>query len=435
MKQTIKDVNKNSLRISSNFQCEELIKNNARVLVFACTYPHAKTPYRAVFLHRRAIQLARYYNDLSVFTRHHITLGTYLSSWTRIKEHFREPSYFTYMWEELPIHGINIHLGLPLNYSLSAAKRTYKALLPKVSNLHKQKPFDIFHLATWGDFSLAAAWIAKKLGVPYIASAIGGYVNKYFDKPGTVPYETMREIFLGSEKVMCVSEDLRRKVDSVTDGRACTFVFYSGVDRSEFYSDTELGKRVRKQHNIKPNKTLILNVGRLGPEKGVRELLNVFHRLYLAGLNIELALIGPSKGSWTARQVKKHGLTNVVHLLGPQSPESMPGFFNAADVFAFPSWMEGLPNSVIEACACKSAVIATRVGGIPEIIDDGVSGLLVEPRNEEDLYLKLSTLITNVKLRNQLGKAAAKRVAELFDYNKNASAFAREFDDVLMRMS
>jgi glycosyltransferase involved in cell wall biosynthesis len=311
---------------------------------------------------------------------------------------------------------------------------TYRALLPRVLELHRRIPFDVFHLATWGDFSLAASWIAKELGIPFIASAIGGYENKYFDKPGTVPYNTMREVFLNSDKVMCVSEDLRRKVDLVTEGRAHPFVFYSGVDTAVFRRNVGRGQQVRRELGIGPNTRLILFVGRIGPDKGIAELLEAYRRLRSRYSDLALALVGPAGNRrWLERQLRRLGLEDTVHVLGPREPVQIPGYLNAADVFAFPSWMEGLPNSVVEACACETAVVASRVGGVPEILQDGVSGLLVEPRDIEELHGKLEILIGDAGLRRRLGRAGAERVAELFDYERNTAVFATHFKEVVKK--
>ena len=402
-----------------------------RILVLTSTYPSPNSTHQAAFLHRLAMQLSQSGFSVTVFTRRHITLGSYISSWSRVREYYSEPSVFEYSLDNLPVYGIRLHLLLPLYYSRSAARLTYRALKPKIVQLHKKMPFDVIHLAGWGDFSLAGAWISKDLGIPYIASAIGGYVNKYYNKPGSVPYDTMREYFLGSRKVMCVSEDLRGKVGLITEDKARTFVFHSGVDRDLFHRDAHRGQQIRMQLGVDKESVLILTVGRIGPEKGIGELVEAFSLLREKHPKATLVLLGPvARPTWLKKLLCKFDLRTTVIVVGSQDSIQIPQYLSAADIFAFPSWMEGLPNSVIEACACGAAVVATRVGGIPEIVEDGVSGLLVEPRSVDDLCVKLDRLLSDSHLRVALAKAAEERVARLFDHDYNAADLAAEFCEV-----
>ena len=87
------------------------------------------------------------------------------------------------------------------------------------------------------------------------------------------------------------------------------------------------------------------------------------------------------------------GLSNTVLFLGRRN--DVPDILACCDLFVLPSWAEGLPNSVLEAMAAGLPVVATRVGGIPEIIDDGVSGLLVAPRDSHALAVAILQVLGN----------------------------------------
>lgn len=97
------------------------------------------------------------------------------------------------------------------------------------------------------------------------------------------------------------------------------------------------------------------------------------------------------------------------------------------DIFVYPSWHEGFGRSIMEALAMEKAVIATRVGGIPDLINDGENGFLVEPHNPEALAQKIKELIEDKDLREKFGKAGRKFVSENFEWNDGIKKFANLF--------
>ncbi len=112
-------------------------------------------------------------------------------------------------------------------------------------------------------------------------------------------------------------------------------------------------------------------------------------------------------------QVCQSGLQDVVIFSGMRM--DIPELLTAVDIFALASHVEGMPNAILEAMASSLPIVATRVGGVPEIVDDGQTGLLVSPKDVDALARALIRLIENPLLRRQLGVAAQKRVAENFD--------------------
>ena len=118
------------------------------------------------------------------------------------------------------------------------------------------------------------------------------------------------------------------------------------------------------------------------------------------------------------------GLSNTVLFLGRRN--DVPSVLVCCDLFVLPSWAEGLPNSVLEAMAAGLPVVATRVGGIPELIDDGVSGLLVASKDSHALAIAILQLLRNDGLAKQLGRAARERVRAQFNFERLLS----ELDDL-----
>ncbi len=153
-------------------------------------------------------------------------------------------------------------------------------------------------------------------------------------------------------------------------------------------------------------------MGRLAAEKGVPVLLRSLIALKNEGYAFHLTLLGdgPERAALEA-EVKEHGLDQMVHFGGFASQETVKSTLQASDVFVLPSFAEGVPVSLMEAMACGVPVIGTNVGGVTELIEHGVSGLVVAPSDEVALKNAISTYSDNPALRESV-KQAARNVVE-----------------------
>ena len=135
--------------------------------------------------------------------------------------------------------------------------------------------------------------------------------------------------------------------------------------------------------------------------------------------------------------IKKYSLAAHVRFLGFIENEDMPAYYTLADIFVLPSIIdsggdtEGLGVVLLEAGACQTPVIGSRVGGIPDIIKDGVNGLLVEPQNPVDLAEKILRLARGRELREQMGKNGRLIIKENFNWDKIAKRLIDVYDQTL----
>jgi glycosyltransferase involved in cell wall biosynthesis len=148
----------------------------------------------------------------------------------------------------------------------------------------------------------------------------------------------------------------------------------------------------------------VLFVGRLSPEKGIEELVAATQ-----GMNLVVAGDGP------LRHLVPEALGFVPH-------DELGELYDRAAVVVCPSYREGLPLCVLEAMAHGKPVVASAVGGIPELVEDGVTGLLVEPGDVAGLRAALERLLADPMLRRRLGRAARKRVAERCSWERVTAA-------------
>jgi len=177
---------------------------------------------------------------------------------------------------------------------------------------------------------------------------------------------------------------------------------------------------VRKGLGIEPGSTVIVFIGRITHEKGIRELLDACQALVDEGLRINLLLIGPvdaelegSRQPAASSSAVSFGAMPWVHTLGyTDKPER---YLAISDIMALPSYREGFGTVVIEAAAMGVPTVGTKINGLRDAIVDGETGLLVPPRDADALATALRRLIADPELRNQLGAAARKRCKDQFD--------------------
>lgn len=193
--------------------------------------------------------------------------------------------------------------------------------------------------------------------------------------------------------------------------RSKIHVIHNGVDLSRF-SSAENG-HLRKSFGISEKVFLLGTVGRLGPEKDHTTLLKALKETRKKGHDVVLFVVGDGiLRSELIRQGEELGVAPYVHWLGPRA--DIPAILGGLDLFVLPSRYEGCPNVVLEAMAAGRGVIATRVGGTPELIRDGETGILVSPGDTDALVQALSSLVGDPRKLSEMGKNAREAVLEQF---------------------
>jgi glycosyltransferase involved in cell wall biosynthesis len=170
-----------------------------------------------------------------------------------------------------------------------------------------------------------------------------------------------------------------------------------------------------------PTKRLI-SVGRLSPEKGQAGLLEAFASISRELPELELMLVGDGPEGPRLRTIAEQlGIAGRVHFAGRSSESETLVQIADADILVVSSFMEGLPIVLLEAMAVGTAVIASRVAGIPEIVEDGKTGLLFTPSNWDELAKCIGRLVGNDRLKWKLTKRGEAAVAAEFNINRSAS--------------
>jgi glycosyltransferase involved in cell wall biosynthesis len=199
----------------------------------------------------------------------------------------------------------------------------------------------------------------------------------------------------------------------------------NGVDLGEFYRESAASTK------SSTGLLVIGAAGRLEAMKGFEYLIAAVRELQELGIEFELRIAGiGSRQRDLEREVKSLGLDRKARFLGQVS--DMAAFYRSVDVFALPSVStEGLPLVVLEAMAMGLPVVATRLAGAPEVIEDGVNGLLVPPGDAPALARALSLLAADGELRRRLAMAGKSDVRHRFSVERVATEVTRVYRTVL----
>lgn len=172
----------------------------------------------------------------------------------------------------------------------------------------------------------------------------------------------------------------------------------------------------------------VICVGRLSPEKGQSGLLEIFASIRRRVADARLVLIGSGPDEQILRSLADRlGLGDAVQFAGRRSEADTLAAIAGADILVVSSFMEGLPIVLMEAMAVGTAVIAPRLAGIPELIDDGRNGLLFTPSNWNELEDRIERLLGDEGLRVRLVEQARQTIVREFDIARSADALASLF--------
>jgi teichuronic acid biosynthesis glycosyltransferase TuaC len=222
----------------------------------------------------------------------------------------------------------------------------------------------------------AAIALAELLGVPAVVKLHGSDINVIAKLPG--PRRLMRWVLPRAARVVAVSRALADEVAGFGVARDHIAVVMNGVDGELFRPSDRAAARARL--GLPADGSLLLYVGNLKETKGVLDLAAAFEQVAARDPAVRLAIVGGGEQK-AAIEALVARLPGRVIAPGPRPLAEVPTWMAACDVLTLPSWNEGTPNVVLEALACGRRVVASAVGGIPDLITDPALGELVPARD------------------------------------------------------
>lgn len=205
----------------------------------------------------------------------------------------------------------------------------------------------------------------------------------------------------------------------------------SGVDTKKFTRDPVLRRSAREEIQAGNDEVVFLYLGRLTKDKGVLDLAMAFRKTQDRGLRTRLLLVGPDEEDiWSQMQNLGLIFPGIMGCIGyTNSPER---YVAAADVICLPSYREGFGMVIIEAAAAGVPAIASRIYGITDAIEEGVTGLMHEPGNIEQLAGRMIELANNHALREQMGESARERASRYFSKERVIGALEEYYSRILL---
>jgi sugar transferase (PEP-CTERM/EpsH1 system associated) len=300
------------------------------------------------------------------------------------------------------------------------------ALMRAIAN---EKPH-VVHSRNWGTIeAVPAARLARVPAV--IHSEHGRDLSTMGDQPWR-RRQMRRACYAWADRVFTVSKELRQYYATQLRWPEDRFsLLYNGVDTRRYRPDEALRRKYRERLGITPDTFVAGTVGRLDPVKDHKTLIRSAAGVVAKGTNLRLVIVGDGVERAAAEgEVAAHAqLQGRVTFVGESA--DVCGWLNSFDAFVLPSISEGMSNTLLEAMAVGTPAIASDVGGNPEVIEDGRSGLLFPAGDVEALTAHLCCLAEQPALRLQLGTAARRRIENVFSLERMLTGYAEMYCDVL----
>ncbi len=300
------------------------------------------------------------------------------------------------------------------------------ATLKKLAHILSTHNATILHLHLVGFVGLYP-WLAKLRSVKKV------FFTHHMSHPESyVPQRApvwkrllIRVINWPMTSVICVSDYNCRCIAALDVLPAARYKrIYNGVDFGRVSQvEPGSGAAFRARYNIPAERVVVVQVSWIIPAKGVGDLLDCARLLLEKDQNLQFVLVGEGADRERfMKQAEEAGITDHVTWTGLIRDPFAEGVYDAADIVCQVSrWEEAFGQVISEAMACGKPVIGTRVGGIPEVIDDGVSGFLIERGDVEALAEKIQQLASDKTLRQKMGAAGSSIALAKFNLEKNVA--------------
>jgi glycosyltransferase involved in cell wall biosynthesis len=389
-----------------------------RILVISQMFPCKRHPTSAIFFANLIRKLALKVEELTVVTpRPYIPkmLTKVKKSWAKwyldpmlsneLNMEIIRPYFFSF--RGMPFEGIN---GILMHLSL----------FQLIKRLVKKKKIDLILGYNMIPEGIAAVRLAKALNLPVGFWAIGSDVNNYEFYNAATRY-LAKKCIKESTIIFAESLALERSIKNISPNSLNIRTFYKGVDVSNFHDLPPKNFLFRKL-SLEENKKYLLFVGRLIYDKGIYELVEAFGSIAQKHPDLNLILIGEEiEKEKLFTMLGRQGISDRVIFKGIVPYKEVAYYMKVAELLVLPTWAEGLPNVVMEAMAIGLPVVATNVGGIPEVLENEVTGLSVPAKNAEKLKEAIIRMLEDKTLREICAADAKKLIYDRFNVNKNVN--------------
>ena len=316
------------------------------------------------------------------------------------------------------------HFDIPMSRSMNpfmdliALFHTLKLILklrPQIVHTHSPKAGIVGMLASF--ICRVPVKIHTVAGLPLLEEK--GFKRKLLIYVEKLTYSCANYVLPNSNnlKSIILGEIYKKesKVIVIGDGSS------NGIDLDYFASDAVSNSEVgllRREYNINVDDIIFSFVGRLAYYKGINELVEAFTLLNKKYSNLKLILVGPIEDLNPLKEETLNKIKNNQNIISVGHQEDIRPFLKVSDIFVFPSYREGFPQSLMQAAAMNLACIATDINGCNEILDNNKTGLLIKVKDAKAIVDACEMLINNEDLRHEFANKARQKMEEKFEQKK-----------------
>jgi len=401
-----------------------------RVLILSHMYPKNNKSISGIFVKQQLKDLRKHHCQIRV-----ISPVPYVPKYFRNNPRRKEYSRIS---KTMSIEGIPVYYPRYIRapgtwFHGISCYSIYYGIIREVNKIIEEFQPHILHTYAITPDGYVGLMLKKKYKFPVICSLLGSDINVYPNyRPLTL--NLTKKAISNIDQLISVSKSLKFIAEKIALPKREIEVVYMGCNIEKFKNNRKSRRNIREKLGISSEEIVLLFVGSLIKKKGIFDLIDAFDQTYKKYKNLRLILVG--KGSDYNKivyRLNKLQLENKVYIVGEKIHDRIPEWVNASDIFVFPSYGEGLPNAVIEAMACSKPVIATRVGGIPEVIQDSKNGILIEKGNVRAITNAINCLIEDKKGRISMGKQGRQIVEEKFSWYKSSIILREIYDRILLK--
>ena len=296
----------------------------------------------------------------------------------------------------------------------SSGMRLWAAIKETLETEHARRPIDLIHAHVAVPDGAAGALAAKHLGVPLVLTVHGADVNTTLSRSPAL-HRLVVDTCNAADMTIAVSTRLQTELIDAGVFPDHVRVVANGIDPDEMAA-------IRPGGELADGRWVVA-AGNLVNSKGYDDLIRALSRLAPAYDDVRVAIVGggPERNRLEKLARDLHQKERVV-FYGRQSPERLHRLMAAADVFVLPSWREGFGIVYLEAMALGRPVVGCRGQGISDVIEDGVNGLLVEPRHPDGLAAAIRRVLDDPDGAREMGRQAAELVMSCYTWESSAAA-------------
>lgn len=299
-----------------------------------------------------------------------------------------------------------------LPFLLALFKLVLQATLnrPNIAHLHMASRGSTYR-------KIVISAILRLFRLPYIVHIHSGEFLDFFQNSPTLVKKIIIHTLKSSKQVIVLSELIKSHLKININIKNCTVVYNGCTDMLSQASDTPHGKKE------------IVFVGRVNDKKGIGDLIEAMHIICQARPTTRLTIVGDGELEFYRSCAAAKGLADNVTFTGWMSKSSCADELLRHHIFVLPSYYEGLPISILEAMSAEMAIIATNVGGIPEIIKHQHNGILINPQSPCLLAAEIVKLLDSPDLRSRLARRARQDYEQHFSNARMCSDFLKLYLD------